>query len=82
MTSATMPSVSAAVRSRVWSFRNDPFMRTRGGEPTLQCRSDPPDSTRARKNGSIVTLPVTVIASTVQEALLTVAMPESRKITR
>ena len=28
-------------------------MRTRGGEPTLQCRSEPPHSSNARKNGSI-----------------------------
>ena len=27
-------------------------MRTRGGDPTLTCRSEPPDSTRARRYGS------------------------------
>ena len=27
-------------------------MRTRGGDPTLTCRSDPPTSPRARRNGT------------------------------
>ncbi len=52
-TSETIDAVSAAVRSAACSRRSFPSMRTRGGEPTLQWRSDPPQSTSARRNGSI-----------------------------
>src|SRR3954469_9072749 len=52
-TSLTICAVSAALRSRVCSLRRRPSMRTRGGEPTLQCRSEPPHSTSARRKGSM-----------------------------
>src|SRR3954469_22507342 len=58
-----MVSVSAAVRSRVCSLRSRPSIRTRGGEPTLQWRSEPPHSTSARRNGSIVRVEVTLLSS-------------------
>ena len=45
--------LTAADRSRVWSLRRRPSMRTRGGDPTLQCRSEPPHSTSARRKGSM-----------------------------
>src|SRR5437763_11737953 len=66
-----MVSVSAAVRSRVCSLRSRPSIRTRGGEPTLQCRSEPPHSTSARKNGSIVRVEVTRECSAVPQPVLT-----------
>src|SRR4051794_10286178 len=47
-----MCSVSTGVRFGAWSLRRRPSMRTRGGEPTLMCRSDPPTSPRARRNGT------------------------------
>src|SRR6478735_317292 len=52
-TSEAMNSVSAAVRTSACSLRSRPSIRTRGGEPTLQCRSDPPNSASARRKGSI-----------------------------
>src|SRR4051794_8164275 len=51
-TSCTMASVSVGVRFGAWSLRRRPSMRTRGGDPTLMCRSDPPTSPRARRKGT------------------------------
>ena len=48
-----MSSVSAGVSTSAWSLRSRPSMRTRGGDPTLQCRSEPPNSASARRNGSM-----------------------------
>ena len=53
MTSVTIRSVSSLVRSRICSLRSVPSIRTRGGEPTLQCRSEPVASTSARSRGSM-----------------------------
>ena len=43
-TSLTKASVSAGVSTGACSLRRRPSIRTRGGDPTLQCRSDPPHS--------------------------------------
>ena len=51
MTSSSMRSVSAGLRSGTWSLRSRPSTRTRGAEPTLQCRSEPPVLARACRNG-------------------------------
>src|SRR3954462_11797308 len=46
-----MRSVSAGLRSGTCSLRSRPSTRTRGAEPTLQCRSEPPVLARACRNG-------------------------------
>src|SRR5450756_126974 len=51
-TSPTIDSVSAGRSSGAWSRRNRPSTRTRGEEPTLQCRSDPFVLARACSRGT------------------------------
>ena len=43
--------MSAGLRSGTCSLRSRPSTRTRGADPTLQCRSEPPVLARACRNG-------------------------------